>query len=337
MSAPVMAITGSSGFIGTALARAAAARGFVVRGLDLLPPDSDCGWQTRIGSVTSARDAAALCEGAHIVVHTAAVVREDGDDDLFESVNVQGTRNLAHAAAEQGVEHFIHLSSVMVYGFDYPLRVDEDGPLGGFDNPYCRSKIRAERVLRHLHNAGALPVTILRPGDVYGPGSVPWVQRPLQLMARRLFALPAASPGLLNPVWIDNLVDAILLCVAHGPRGGLWNVTDGFAISCRQYFERLGALIDRRPTTLPEPALRLGFRTLNRVCRSAGRIPPASPTAIRFLTRPHPYCSERIRRDLGHQPRVSVNDAFTRLDTWVRENPHILEAPLFPRDPSHGH
>ena len=107
---------------------------------------------------------------------------------------------VTRAAREAGVRRFVHISSVMVYGFRYPPDVTEDGLLAGEGNPYCETKIESERVARSFQEPGTLDVVALRLGDVYGPGSVPWVVRPLELMRRRLFILPSGGRGVLNPV-----------------------------------------------------------------------------------------------------------------------------------------
>ncbi|TVR00995.1 MAG: NAD-dependent epimerase/dehydratase family protein [Deltaproteobacteria bacterium] len=333
MSRPLLAITGSAGFIGRALCHEAHRRGWAIRGLDLRAPPPNTPGEHLRGSITDAHAAHTLCRGATHVVHTAAVVGEDGDAELFQHINVHGTRTIAHAAVEAEVEHLVHLSSVMVYGFLYPPNVAEDGPLAGHDNPYCRTKIEAELLLRALHAAGALPLTILRPGDVWGPGSPPWVVRPLQLMRHRLFIIPGGGRGVLNLLWIDHLVDAILLALERGPHGETFNVTDGHAIPCHDYFTRLGRLVGRRVPALPGSVLSTAFAGLGAVCRTLDRVPPASPAAVRFLLRPHSYSTERARRDLGLRVRVELDDGFDRIADWLRDHPDALDAPLLPRRP----
>ncbi len=129
-------------------------------------------------------------QGCDTVVHTAAIVRESGPLDLFRQINVEGTVDAAHAARAVGVSTFIHLSSVMVYGFDYPENVAEDGPRKGQGNPYCQTKIESEDALLPLNDPPRFKAIVVRPGDVYGPGSVPWVKRPIELMQKGMFALP---------------------------------------------------------------------------------------------------------------------------------------------------
>src|SRR5262249_55924364 len=157
--------------------------GWQVRGIDNSAAAATraerVGAWVQTGDVTAEGSARRLCGGAEVIVHTAAIVGEGGEGGdwaRYRRVNVEGTRTMARAARAAGVGRFVHLSSVMVYGFTYPDGVDEDGPLRGENNPYCQTKIESEAALRELLPSG---VTIVRPGDVYGPGSIPWVVRPL--------------------------------------------------------------------------------------------------------------------------------------------------------------
>ena len=194
MSRSIVAITGASGFLGRALVARALAAGKRVRGLDLVPDhEGSPSIELLRGDVSDPAACAALCAGAEIVYHTAAVVRESGPMALFERVNVGGTGAMLVAARRAGVRHFVMISSVMVHGFDFPDGVPEDGPTGGFDNPYCATKIRSEALALAAHEPGVFDVYVVRPGDVYGPGSIPWTERPGPLVLRAVSTLDRAA------------------------------------------------------------------------------------------------------------------------------------------------
>ncbi len=318
----LMAITGIGGFIGRRMAERARERGFRVRGLEL---DADAarraqqaGFETVVGDVNEPAAVRALCTSATVVFHTAAIVDESGDWARFRRVNVEGTRHVAHVARDHGVSRFVHLSSVMVYGFDYPRYVSEDGPLRGEGNPYCQTKIESEDALRALHRAGEFETILIRPGDVYGPGSVPWVVRPLELMRRGLFLLIDGGRGIMNHVHVDNLIDGIFLALEREATGQAFTLTDGAETTFREYFTRLGKLVGRsRFPSLPAPAARLAFAAMARTAKALGRKPIAEPEAIRFVTRPHPYSIERARSWLGYEPRIGLDEGMAELAGWA--------------------
>jgi nucleoside-diphosphate-sugar epimerase len=136
----------------------------------------------------------------------------------FVRVNVRGTRNVLDAA---GGRHAVVLASVAAWGYEFTRPLAEDSPPHPCGIPYIDTKGYAEvRALRR----GA---TVIRPGDVYGPGSRPWVVRPLEMMRRGRFYLPAPGDGLITPVYVDDLVDAIVRALRE-PRAAahaytVWN------------------------------------------------------------------------------------------------------------------
>lgn len=317
-----IAVTGAGGFIGLSLVERFARAGAKVRGLELSPKAASgierAGAEAVIGDITNAEDATRACAGADVVVNTAAIVGEGGDLSAYRRVNVEGARTVAKA----GAKRIVHLSSVMVYGFDFPLDVGEDGPKRGEGNAYCQTKIESEDALMDLHRRGIVEVTIIRPGDVYGRGSVPWVTRPLDMIEKRLFALPPG--GKLNLVHVENLVDGIVLAIERDAIGEAFNVSDGVATPCEDYFARLAKMVDRRPPlVLPRRALSTAFSAIEKVCDRLGVEPPARADAVSFLTRPNRYSIEKARRVLGYQPRITLDEGLADIQRWVSEGrPH---------------
>lgn len=301
-------ITGT-GFIGTAAALRWRAVGHPVRGVDLTP-DPGGRWEAA-GAVTSAADItdpdamAAFCEGLDTVVHTAALVAESGDLAVFRRVNVEGTRVVAEAARAAGVRRFVHLSSVMVYGFDYPDGVPEDGPLDGADNPYCITKIESEEVVAALHDPGTFDVFTIRPGDVYGPGSVPWVVRPFEAMTAGLWAdIGAELEPLINHVYVDNLLDGIEVVLEAGASGEPFVVTDRRRTTTAEFYATLLAEAGLDPASVPRitaaDAVALGL----------------NPEAVRYLTRRGVYSADKVAA-LGYTPAVDLAEGMARTRAWL--------------------
>jgi nucleoside-diphosphate-sugar epimerase len=318
-----VAITGVGGFIGRRVAARMRARGARVKGIDHASSAVDrarsTGVDARAGDVCDRESVAWLCEGASAVIHTAAVVGEGGDRALYDRVNVGGTRAVLEGARTSGAA-LVHLSSVMVYGFDYPDGVTEDGPFRGEGNAYCESKLAGDRAVLVAAREQGARAAVLRPGDVYGVGSVPWVERPLGLMRRGLFVLPDAGRGVLNHVHVDNLVDAIEAVFARDAWGRAFNVTDGVRTTCGEFFARLARAAGlRAPRSLPSWLLRPAFDALAVGARAIGRPPLATGEAVAFLTRPGLYAIDRAREGLGYEPRVSLDEGFAEIARAIVE------------------
>jgi nucleoside-diphosphate-sugar epimerase len=317
----VLAVTGVGGFIGAALAASAKARGMRVRGLDQSPAASRrpelAGVDVVVGDICDPAAAAAVCAGADVVVHTAAVVKEHGPRELFQRVNVDGSRIVAGAAKAAGVRRLVHFSSVMVYGFTYPDGVEEDGPLRGEGNAYCETKIEGELAARAFHDAGRFDVTVIRPGDVYGAGSVPWVVRPFDLLRAGLFVVPSGGRGLINHVYVDNLLEAVFAAVERDANG-VFTVTDGVGTPCVDYFAPIARAAGRKGIrTAPAAILRPLFAGIEAASALLGREPPARRSAVDYLMRPYPYSIVKARRELGYEPGVDLAEGMRRVSEWL--------------------
>jgi nucleoside-diphosphate-sugar epimerase len=200
-------ITGINECIGLRAAEIAIARGMKVRGLQTEDKTSKAklGIEIITGNITEPKVAKKACEGVDIVLHAAEIAKEGGAIKDFRKVNVEGTANMASAAKQAGVKTFVHLSSALVYGFNYSDRITEDGPLVGENNPYCQTKIEAEKTVLEYNSPPEFGVIVIRAGDVYGPESLPWIVRPVGLMRQKLFACVNDGKGVINHLYVDNL------------------------------------------------------------------------------------------------------------------------------------
>jgi nucleoside-diphosphate-sugar epimerase len=320
-----IAITGIGGFIGLRMARRAQERGWRVQGLDLSEAAAEraqaLGAEVTVGGVNDVIAVQHALKGADIVFHTAAIVEEDGARELYERVNVEGTRTVITVARDNGIKHFVHLSSVMVYGFQYPENVTEKGPLDGAGNLYNETKLISERIAMSLHDPQGMQVTVIRPGDVYGADSVPWLLRPLDLMRRGLFILPDGGRGVINHVHVDNLLDGVFLAIDQKAGGDIYNLSDGIATSCKDYFQYIAEMAGKRSLpTLPAPLVFGLIAVSSLLWRLFGKKFPASAAATYFLMRRHRYSIEKAQTALGYEPRISLDQGMAEIRALRTQN-----------------
>lgn len=316
-SGPVdVLVTGASGFIGRALVARLEAVGMVVQATDVV-----AGARPTVRlDVTDGADAHDVLGRARprVVVHAAAIVDERARQEVAQRVNVHGTSNVLDAAAAVGVERFVHISSIAALGVDPGPDADEDAPLV-FDTgaPYFDTKAAAEALVRDAAARGALPVVVVRPGDVYGPGSGPWVERPLELMRRGVPVLIGGGAGLIAHTWIDNLVDGLVLACTHEDAvGGVFHITDGVhTTTFGSYLERLaGAAGLTAPTAGVPLGVAVGLGAVFEAAqRLTGRRMPFSRAAARYVCRQATYRIDRARDQLGYRPAVDLDEGFARL------------------------
>lgn len=309
-------VTGAYGFIGRALVSRLRDLGSQVSGVDLRPGDDPA---IAVGSTTDPDGWAHRLHGVEAIVNTAAIVSNVASHDDAWATNVLGARRVIEAGVAAGVPRLLHLSSIMAYGFDYPDGVDETFPIRVNGYSYTDSRVNSEAVVLAAHACGEVDATIVRPGDVIGPGSI-WVGQPIAMSRKRQMILPAHGNGVFTPVYIDNLVDAILLALStRASSGQVFTITDGYAVPCRDYFGRLATMAGGTMTTLPTPVALGLSRTVGALLRGMGRNSELTSATVLMLTRRGVYSTEKARRLLGYEPRVTYEQAMSLIETWARQ------------------
>lgn len=288
-------ITGANGFIARAMAERFRVLGARVSGLARAAADPE--HHVVAGDTTEPEAWAAALDGVDTVVHTAALL--GAAYPLAESwhVNVLGTSRTLRASVDAGVRRFVHLSSVAAYGFDFPADVDETYPIHVNGDAYTDTKVNAEAVVLAAHAAREIDVTVIRPGDVWGPGSV-WVRWPMAEMRKPFgFPLPNGGSGVFSPTYIDNFVDAMVLVLASEESvGQVFNITDGRDVSCADFFGRLAAMCNGTLRTMPMAIAAPLTDTVGAGC-CAGSGQQTHLNARWLLNRHGGYSTEKIQED----------------------------------------
>lgn len=169
-----IALTGATGYTGGHLLDALLRRGDRVAALARAGATSPhlraTGVDVVEGDLSDGAALGRLVEGADAVLHVAAVYRTAGHpDSYYHEVNVGGTERLLEAAASAGVRRFVHTSTVGVHGHVATPPADESTPFAPGD-VYQQTKAEAERLALALGERRGVPVAVVRPGAIYGPG-----------------------------------------------------------------------------------------------------------------------------------------------------------------------
>jgi nucleoside-diphosphate-sugar epimerase len=310
-------ITGALGLIGGRLADRYREAGSEVGGLDVRA-EPELGVVG--GDLTEPGDWEQAAQGAELVIHTAARLGMDIDPHDYWRVNVMGTRNALDAAVRAGAQRFVHISSIVAFGFDIPKGVDERHPVRPNGVSYVDTKVASEQVVLQGHGAGEIEVTIIRPGDVYGPRSFFWTHFPVRDLARRRLILPAMGRGMMSPVFVDDLVEGIALAAGEERAAGeIFILSGGHDVEAREFFGHYAHMLGKKGVPVaPTPVVMAIAAVMERVGRVRGQVPEVTPAAVRYLARSGSYSIDKARSVLGYQPAVDLDEGMRRCEEWLR-------------------
>lgn len=326
-------VTGATGFIGGHLARRLQAHeGVHVRALVRDPGRAanlqDLGIELLQGDITDLEACRRACQGMDLVFHAAAYVGEGGDWEAVRRVNVQGTENLLQAAVEAGVQRFIHISTCAVYGSLQAFGIDESFPLRRRGDPYGDTKVEAEEAVWRVHREQGLPVVVARPSQVYGPGSREFTIRPVQAIQEGKMVLIDGGRHLCKPIYIDDLIDGLVLCATHEAAvGEAFNFTNDAPVPWKTFFGAYGRMlgVDRFPS-LPYPAAWLVALVFELRAALQGRRANVNRKAVQALRSTNSFSNRKAKAILGWQPSVSLEEGMRRTEEWLRRE-GFLAAP----------
>ena len=326
-----VAITGAAGFIGRRVV-AELLRvdpDVEVRALLLPEEQQPAVWLTHEassrlnvvrGDVTDASTMSPLLAGAGTVIHLAAVVTDWAPWKQYLRVTIEGTRRVL-SGLPRGTR-VVLASSIVVYGHRLGKRsCSEDVAFGRPRGNYSQAKQRQERLARRLARERELDLAVVRPANVFGPGSRPWVEMVLPLLERGNFTLISGGQHDAGLCHVENLANLIVRAATSNQAvGATYNAADGEGVTWRQYFGDLAEIIGApKPKSIPQRvagSLGRASELLWRL-RGAKHRPPITREAVHLTARGLDIPTERARADLGWTPRVSYEAAMAELRRWL--------------------
>ncbi len=327
-------LTGATGFVGSHVAEALVARGDTVRTLARNGSDTafieSLGVVVVRGDLTDAEAIKRAVEGCDVVVHCAAKVGDWGHVDEYRKVNVEGLRSLLDAVLGKPLHRFVHVSTLGVYAARHHYATDETEPLpNDHIDGYTQSKVEAERLALQYHRKQGVPVTILRPGFVYGPRDRMVLPRLVDRLKERSVIYIARGRYALNTVYVGNVVDAVLLAIdapAEACVGEVFNITDGEFVSKRKFFETVAdGLGLKRPRGFPPVPIWLARVMANwreGVFRRKNKPHPPRITQaqLKFAGLNLDFSIAKARTKLGYTPRVLFDEGMKKALEWYKSS-----------------
>jgi len=320
-------VTGGNGFVGQHLVAALTSRGDRVRVLAL--PSDDTTWLERRdvavyrGDVRQPETIIPAVRGVDTVLHLAAMSDVWRPVSEYRAVNVAGTLNVCRAAVEAGVGRLVHMSSSSVYGCGSRWPADEGSPLRPFPDPYAVSKAEADVEVRRRCARAGLPVVIVRPDQIFGPGDRLHVGRMADRLRRGIGVVIGSGGNRLPLVYVDDAVAGLLLATDHPAAAGrVYNITNDSPLTQLELLTSIAAEIGARPPRwhVPYASLYAAGWAAEHAARLRGGSarPPVTRFGVAFYGSDWQNSIARIRCELGYAPSVPLREGVARTASWYR-------------------
>jgi dihydroflavonol-4-reductase len=321
-------VTGATGFVGSAVARALSARGhrlrlLVRRGSDLrnLEGLDAC---TVTGDLTDPASLDRAAEGCEMVAHVAADYRFwVPDPDAMLRANVDGAMNMLRAAARAGARRIVHCSSVAALGqIGDGTPADEDTPAheADFVGIYKRSKYLAERAVLGAAHRDGLPVVVVNPAAPVGPRDIKPTPTGRMILDAASGRMPAYIDTGLNIVHVDDVAEGHALALEKG-RAGERYVLGGENMPLKDILALVAGVVHRPPPRicLPEAVVWPAAFAMEKLATAFGTAPMMTRDHLKMARKKMYFSSAKAMRELGYSPRP-VRSAVEDAVAWFRAN-----------------
>jgi len=309
-------ITGATGAVGPVVVRAFHDAGYAVRTLSLdrppvgIWPDSV---ETVTGDITDASVVRTVMDGVDAVIHMAALLHIVNVSpelrEKYESINVGGTNNVVHAAAEAGVKRIVLFSTIAVYGQSGGRVLTEDSKPCP-DTYYAQTKLAAEQIVLNARGADGRPLgTVLRFGAIYGFRIKGNYERLMHALEKHRFIPIGKGLNRRTLIYNKDVGHAVVQAVFHPETvGRLFNVTDGKFHTLNEIIRAICSGLGRRPPRLSMPVepTRALIRFMESGIRFSGFKSPVTLEMMDKYTEDIAVDGSRFQKIIGFVPQYDL-------------------------------
>ncbi|KAK7283305.1 hypothetical protein RIF29_12732 [Crotalaria pallida] len=327
-------VTGASGYLGGRLCNALHRQGYSVRVLvrptsdlsDLPPSSSSAPLEIVFGDVTDYSSLLSAFSDCSVVFHLAALVEPWlPDPSKFFSVNVGGLKNVLEAVKEtKTVEKLIYTSSFFALGPTDDKGIADENQVHHekfFCTEYEKSKVAADKIALEAASDG-VPIVLLYPGVIYGPGKVTAGNVVARMIVERFSGRLPGYIGNGNDRFsfshVDDVVEGHIAAMTKGQLGNRYPVT-GENASFKQVFDMAAVITDtKRPIfSIPLWVIEAYGWLSVLFARITGKLPLISPPTVHALRHRWEYSCEKAKQELDYRPR-SLREGLAEMLLWLK-------------------
>ncbi len=325
---PNYLVTGATGFMGPHLIQRLQARGQHCRCIVRNPAKADLAPSPTLeivkADITKPETLSGIADGIDYVLHLATLGHMNNftvNPHEFETVNVQGTENIMHAALAAGVSKIVHCSSVAAMGICPENPADETTACRPH-HPYGQSKLMAEKRVQSLVATRGLPAVIVRFSMVYGPGDGRDMLKLARLTKKGLFPKIGNKPKLTPLIHVQDAINGLELALDHGRVGEIYLLTNAQS----EPFDRLRHLmqqamgIKRFPIYVPQWLALVLAGAAEKMWGLAGAPPPVTRKNIESTLSDRVFSIAKAQKELGFAPKIEPAAGIGQTIDWYRQH-----------------
>lgn len=305
-------ITGANGFIGSLLVKKHLEAGDEVHILSRKKPTKDRSVITHVGDLKNIESLKLFLNDVDLLYHCAAEIK---DDSKMREINVEGTRNLVEAASNK-IKHWVHLSSVGVYGPISSGTIYEDQPYNPI-NEYERTKLEGDLLVINGAGKNNFSYTIIRPSIVFGENmNNQSLFKLIEVIDRGYYFFLGKKGASANYVSVENVIEALFLAGTN-PKAvnktyiiSDWTTIEDFTTSIAQNLSK------------KSPKLRLPLKPILFLAKMTSFLPknPLTTSRLNALTNRTVYSTKKIEEELDYRSKTSIKSGIEKLVKYYKKN-----------------
>ncbi|NET56665.1 MAG: NAD(P)-dependent oxidoreductase [Symploca sp. SIO2E6] len=320
-------VTGATGFTGSVLVRKLVAQGLdviaIARPSSHLEPFTGMPVTWIRGDVFDEELIKQAIQGVNYLFHIVTPFREAKSADVvYHNVHVLSTQLLAkYALNEPNFKRFVHVSTIGIHGHVANPPGDENCPMHPGDI-YQETKLEGELWIRDFAKQEGLPITVVRPAGIYGPGEKRFLKI-FKMVVKKWIPLIGDGNNLLHFIHVDDLTNFFLLLAIHPQAvGEVFICGSREAITLNQMISIISEYygVSVKFIRLPAAPLFILGDFLELICRPLGIEPPIYRRRLAFYTKDRSFNTAKMRNLLGFEPAHADEEGLKELAQWYLDH-----------------
>ncbi len=319
-------VTGATGFAGRHLAKRLLKDGYNIRVFVRRASDlsgiRDLKLEIKYGDLRDNKSVNAAVKGVDLIYHLAASYQDYklSDKDYWD-INYKGTKNLLDAAVKNKVKRFVHCSTVGVLGDIEKVPANENAPYNPGDI-YQETKAEAEKLVLQYHKKYKLPVVVVRPTGIYGPGDRRFL-RLIKAIYNKKFFMIGKGDKLYHLTYIDDLIDGFILAgTKSNAIGQVYIIGGETPVKMKEFVNLISKSlhVPLNKVRIPIfPILTFSW-FCERFLTPFGINPPIVPRRLDPFRKDRAFDISKAKKELGYKPKVELREGINKTIQWYKEN-----------------